>query len=77
MNYRWWTHCWRVDHELLIHDGKSQSELILVSIRQHVLTSNNSPVKKYYFDSNIIENENAKILPGLQIDSFEVNVTMS
>ena len=32
------------------------------SARQHVLISDNSPVRKNYFDSNIIQNENARIL---------------
>ena len=44
----------RADHEILIHDGASRSELILVSARQHVLNSDNSLVRKNYFDSNII-----------------------
>ena len=46
--------CWRADHKILIHDGASRSELIFVSARQHVLISNNSPVRTNYFDSNII-----------------------
>ena len=31
--------CWRADHEILIHNGASWSELIFVSARQHVLIS--------------------------------------
>ena len=41
-------------HKILIHDGASQSELIFVSARQHMLNRDNSPVRKNYFDSNII-----------------------
>ena len=41
------TFCWRADHEILIHDGTSRSELLFVSARQHVLISDNSPVKKF------------------------------
>ena len=37
---------------------RSRSALIFVSARQHVLISDNLPVRKSYFDSNII----AKIL---------------
>ena len=33
---------------------RSRSALIFVSARQHVLISNNLPVRKSYFDSNII-----------------------
>ena len=47
------TCCWRADHEILIHKGASRSELIFVSARQHVLISDNSSVRKNYFDSNI------------------------
>ena len=48
------TCCWRADHEILMHDGTSRSELIFVAARQHVLISDISPVRKNYFDSNII-----------------------
>ena len=68
---------WRANHEILIHDGASRSELIFVSARQHVLISDNSPVRKYYFDSNIIQNENARILRCLQMDYFEADVARS
>ena len=40
------TCCWRADHEILIHDGASRSELIFVSARQHMLVSDNSRVRK-------------------------------
>ena len=40
------THCWRADHEIFIQNGKSQSELIFVSARQHVFISNNSLARK-------------------------------
>ena len=43
----------------------------------HVLISDNSPVRKNYFDSNIILNENARILRFLQIDYFEADVARS
>ena len=39
-----------------------------------MLMSNNSLVKKNYFDSNIIWNENARILGCLQMDYFEADV---
>ena len=32
--------------QYLIHDGASRGELIFVSARQHVLISDNSPVRK-------------------------------
>ena len=59
------TCCWRADHPILIQDGASRSELIFVSARQHVLISDNSPVRKNYSDSYIIQNENAGILQCL------------
>ena len=43
----------------------------------HVLISDNSLVRKKYFDSNIKQNENARILRRLQMDSFEANVARS
>ena len=42
-----------------------------------MLISDNSPVRKNYFDSNIIENENARILRCLQTDYFEADVAKS
>ena len=42
------------DNEVLIHDGTGWIELIFVSARQHMLISDNSPVRKNYFDSNIV-----------------------
>ena len=65
------------DHEILIHDGASRSELIFVSARQHVLISDNSPVRKNYFDSNFIKKENAGILQCLQLDYFEADIVRS
>ena len=47
------TCCWRADHEILIHSSLRCGELIFVSARQHVLISDNSLVRKNYFDSNI------------------------
>ena len=38
-----------------------QSALIFVSAQQHII-SDNLPVRKSYFDSNIIQNENTRIL---------------
>ena len=41
------TCCWRADHEILIHDGESQSEFnIRICLTTHVLISDNSPVRK-------------------------------
>ena len=48
-------------HKIFIHDGASQSELIFVSARPDVLSSGNLPVMMNYFDSNIIQYENARI----------------
>ena len=42
-----------------------------------MLISDNSLVRKNYFDSNIILNENARILPHLQMDYFEADVARS
>ena len=50
------------DQEIFIHDGESWNELTLVSVRQHVLISDKSPVRKNCFDSNIKYNENARVL---------------
>ena len=54
------------DQETLVHDSPSRSELIFISARQHVLISDNLPVRINYFDSNII-----------QTDSFEEDVIRS
>ena len=56
---------------------RSQSALIFVSARQHVLISDNLPVRKSYFDSNIIWNENARILRHFSMDYFEADVDRS
>ena len=42
-----------------------------------MLISDNSPVRINYFDSNIIQNENARILGRFQMDSFEADVARS
>ena len=42
-----------------------------------MLISDNSPVRKYYFDSNIILHENARVLGCLQMDYFEADVARS
>ena len=68
------TCCWRADHKILIHDGKNWSELIFVSARQHVLINDNLPVRKNYMDSDIKQNENARVLQHLQMDSFEADI---
>ena len=39
-----------------------------------MLISDNSPVRKNYFDSNIILNENARVLQCLQMDYIEADV---
>ena len=46
------TCCWRADHEILIHDGASRSELIFESAQQHVLISNNSPINTCCWRAN-------------------------
>ena len=58
---------------LLIHDGASWSELIFIPARQHVLIGDNSPLRKSYFNSYIIQNENARVLRCLQMDYFEAD----
>ena len=68
------TCCWRADHKILIHDGKNWSELIFVSAQQQVLINDNSPVRKNYMDSDIKQNENARVLQHLQMDSFEADI---
>ena len=62
---------WRTDHEILIHDGEIN---IRICPTTPVLTSDNSPVREFFFDSNIKQNENARILLRLQTDSFEADV---
>ena len=42
-----------------------------------MLISDNSPVRKNYFDSNIIQNENARILRCLHMDYFEADIARS
>ena len=42
-----------------------------------MLISDNSPVMKNYFDSNIIKNENARILRCLLMDYFEADLAES
>ena len=43
----------------------------------HVLISDNLPVRKSYFDSSIIQNENATILRHFSMDYFEADVDRS
>ena len=59
---------------MLIHDGRSNCELIFVSAQQHMLISDSSLVLRNYFDSNIVQSENAWILGYLQMHSFEADV---
>ena len=42
-----------------------------------MLIRDNSLVRKNYFDSNIIQNENARVSRCLQMDNFEVDVARS
>ena len=42
-----------------------------------MLISDNLPVRKSYFDSNIIQNENARILRLFSTDYFEEDVDRS
>ena len=43
----------------------------------HVLISDNSRVRKNYFDSYIIWDENARVLRCLEMDYFEADVARS
>ena len=56
---------------------RSQSALIFESARQHILISDNLPVRKSYFDSYIIKNESARILRRISTDYFEADVDRS
>ena len=62
---------------MFLEGRSSQSELIFVSARQHMLISDNSRVRQNYFDSNLIQNENARMLRRFQMDSFEADVARS
>ena len=42
-----------------------------------MLISDNSPIRKNYFDSNFIQNENARVLRCLQMDYFAADVARS
>ena len=53
---------------------RSGSALIFVSARQHVLISDNFPVRKNYFDSNIVQNENTRLRPRFSKDYFEADI---
>ena len=48
-----------------------------MSARQEILISNNLPVRKNYFDSNIVQNENARLLRRFSMDYFEADVYRS
>ena len=51
----------------------SKLALIFVSARQHLLISNNLLVRKNYFDSNIVWNENVRTLRHFSKDYFEAD----
>ena len=54
---------------------RSRSALIFVSVRQHVLISDSLMVRNSYFDFNIMQNENARILRCFfSTDYFEADV---
>ena len=57
--------------------AKTECINIRICPTTHVLISDNLPVRKSYFDSNIIKNENARILRSLQMDYFEADVARS
>ena len=54
-------------------DVKQQCNAIL----QHVFISDNSGVRKNYFDSNIIQNENVSILRRVLKNYFEADIDRS
>ena len=64
------TCCWRADHEILVQDA-----IIFVSTRKNVLISDHLLVRKKYFDSNIVRNENVRILRRFSKDYFEARFT--
>ena len=45
-----------------------------MSAEQHMLISDNLPVRKNYFDSNIVQNENARLLRRFSEDYFKVDM---
>ena len=65
----------------MLLEGRSRNinacPLIFVSARQHVLISDNSPVREKFFNSNIIQNESARLLRCLQMDYFEADAARS
>ena len=70
-------YCWRVAHEILIHNGESRSELKFATARQHMLISDNSLLRKNYFDSYNILNEKARIMQRFYMNSFCADVARS
>ena len=60
-----------------MHDGKAECINIRNCPTTNVLISDNLPIGKNYFDSNIILNKNARILRCLQMDYFEADVARS
>ena len=56
---------------------QSRSALIFMSAQQHVSISDNLPVTENYFDSNIVQNENASLLRRFSKDYFEADVDRS
>ena len=57
---------------------RSRTAYIFVSARQYiVLISDNSPVRKNYFDSNIVWNINVRIMQRFSMDYFGADVERS
>ena len=67
------TCCWRADHEILMHNGEAECINIRICPTLYVLISDNLPVRKSYFDSNII----SRILRRFFYDYFEADVDKS
>ena len=64
MNYTWTT-------------AKPEWINIRVCPTTHVLISDNLPARKKYFDSNIVQNENARLLRHFPKHCFEADVDSS
>ena len=68
----------RADHVILIHNGFRHCELIFHDLpSNNVFINDNSPVRKNYLNSNIEQNENARIWRCLQMDIFEADMARS
>ena len=57
------TCCWGRDHKILMHDGEAGVHFIRITT--NVLISDNLPVRKSYFDSNIIARISRHFFYGL------------